>query len=140
MQQNQDTESNFTDRHSPTFQTQESTSELDKDWVKATEEHIELLQNKTSAVLQSMFFYSNFHQVFLHIFQINMLEFAESYEALWEQFCEKITELNEQSVTSIAQTVSEAARLEDEGKLLQDELLHAQTVTSSFASKLLPEQ
>ena len=67
-------------------------------------------------------------------------EFAESYESLWEQFCERITELNEQSVSSIAQAVTEAARLEDETKTLQEEIIHTQSVTSSLASKLLPEQ
>ena len=67
-------------------------------------------------------------------------EFAENYEALWEQFCERITELNEQSVNAIAQAVSDTARLEDEGRVLQDELIHTQNMTSSLASKLLPEQ
>lgn len=41
--------------HSP-FQTNENSSEIEKDWVKETEEQIESLQTRTSAVLQSLNF------------------------------------------------------------------------------------
>lgn len=122
--------------HSP-FQANENSSEIEKDWVKETEDQIESLQTRTSAVLQSLNFISWNLFIFWNIYFVT--EFAENYEALWEQFCEKISELNEQNVTSIAQTVGDTAKLEEESKILQEELAHTQTMTSSLASKLLPE-
>ncbi|KAH7816634.1 uncharacterized protein MONOS_2921 [Monocercomonoides exilis] len=91
----------------------------DGDWVKIAEEKIETLQNQMSTIIQ---------------------KFAEGYESLWEQFCEKITELNEQKVNIIAATVGETARAEEDSRILKDELTHTQTLTSTLASKLLPEQ